>query len=122
MPRPSVPVPVSRRKTPPAGPSVTESTADHRFYLARELDHFPRPLVPLIPDIAVAGSVRLWVSIDRNGKVLDAAGVKWVRAEGLEPAHREEALPLGEEPDVLVEDAEVEVDGGEASVAKQEQP
>ena len=77
MPRLSVPVqhPVSRRKTPPAGPSVTESTADHRFYLARELDHFPRPLVPLIPDIAVAGSVRLWVSIDRNGKVLDAAVV-----------------------------------------------
>lgn len=66
--------PAAGRKAVPAEPAA-ESATDHRFYLARELDHFPAPLSPLILDSAAAGSVRLWVSIDRTGKVLDAVVV-----------------------------------------------
>lgn len=52
--------------TPSNGP-------DDRFYLARELDHFPKPLQPwnLRDQDGVAGSVRLWVSIDQAGQVID---------------------------------------------------
>lgn len=46
------------------------SGADLRFYLARELDEYPSPLSALRLD---DGSVRLWVSIDQTGRVVDAA-------------------------------------------------
>lgn len=46
-----------------------------RFFLARELDHYPVPLTPL----SVGGqghghiaAVRIWVSIDDRGRVIDA--------------------------------------------------
>jgi protein TonB len=68
---------VSRRATPapavaaaPAAASAAVAGPDLRFYLARELDQYPSPLSPLRLD---AGSVRLWVSIDQAGRVLDAA-------------------------------------------------
>ncbi len=52
--------------------------ADTRFYLARELDEYPAPLAPLhlrSDNPGAAGSVRLWVSIDRAGQVVDVAVV-----------------------------------------------
>lgn len=75
-PRPAV----SSRRTSPAGTAaaaVEQSPAgtaasgpDLRFYLARELDQYPSPLSALRLD---DGSVRLWVSIDQTGRVVDAA-------------------------------------------------
>ncbi len=48
-----------------------------RFYLARELDQYPSPLTALDPGAgthgSATGSVRLWVSIDQAGQVVDAA-------------------------------------------------
>ena len=48
-----------------------------RFYLARELDQYPSPLTALVPGAgthgSATGSVRLWVSIDQAGQVVDAA-------------------------------------------------
>lgn len=75
-PRPAV----SSRRTSPAGTAaaaVQQSPAgtaasgpDLRFYPARELDQYPSPLSALRLD---DGSVRLWVSIDQTGRVVDAA-------------------------------------------------
>lgn len=71
---------VSSRRTPPASAAVAvveqspagtaASGPDLRFYLARELDQYPSPLSALRLD---NGSVRLWVSIDQTGRVVDAA-------------------------------------------------
>ena len=71
---------VSSRRTSPASAAavvVEQSQAgtatsgpDLRFYLARELDQYPSPLSALRLD---NGSVRLWVSIDQTGRVVDAA-------------------------------------------------
>jgi len=46
---------------------------DPRYYLARELDHYPAPLLPLSLPNDVFGSIRLWVSVDHAGQVVDAA-------------------------------------------------
>lgn len=55
-------------ETAPAGP-------DPRVYLARELDRYPAPMTALSLNAAVgggpAGSLRLWVSIDQAGRVID---------------------------------------------------
>lgn len=58
---------------PPAGAAA--SGPDLRFYLARELDQYPSPLATLSPgnDRGTADGVRLWVSIDETGRVVDAA-------------------------------------------------
>lgn len=50
---------------------------DLRFYLARELDQYPSPLSALNLDDGrgTAGGVRLWVSIDQAGRVVDVAVV-----------------------------------------------
>ena len=50
--------------------------SESRFYLARELDRYPVPLMPVVPGHqrdGIAGSVRLWVSIDHVGRVFDVA-------------------------------------------------
>ena len=50
--------------------------SESRFYLARELDRYPVPLMPVVPGRqrdGIAGSVRLWVSIDHVGRVVDVA-------------------------------------------------
>lgn len=75
---PAAAQPARVRATPrPAAPQAAtdfSSGSDTRFYLARELDEYPAPLAPLqLP--GAAGSVRLWVSIDRAGQVVDVAVV-----------------------------------------------
>ena len=66
------------REAQPAIASV-QPVLDRRVYLARELDRFPAPVATLsLADVVSgvpAGSVRLWVSIDRNGQVTDIAAV-----------------------------------------------
>jgi len=75
--RPQRPViaPQPRALRSGSGPSTgadRPDSLDARYYLARELDHYPAPLVPLgLPNDAV-GSIRLWVSVDRAGQVVDA--------------------------------------------------
>ena len=79
-----VPPPVERATPPASAAAGRPSTAgagvavpDPRFYPARELDRYPVPLAPLDLAIATAGpgSVRFWLSIDLEGKVVDAAVV-----------------------------------------------
>jgi len=57
----------------PAGDGV--AVPDLRFYQARELDRYPVPLAALNLRTAAgrAGSVRLWLSIDHAGNVVDVA-------------------------------------------------
>lgn len=71
LPRRTAPVAAATVRQPPTG---VASAADSRFYLARELDRYPSPLSALGPgdDRGTAGSVRLWVSIDEAGRVVDA--------------------------------------------------
>lgn len=71
--RRTAPIVAATVKQPPAG--VATGGTDPRFYLARELDQYPSPLSTLSPgdDPGTAGSVRLWVSIDEAGRVVDAA-------------------------------------------------
>lgn len=70
---------LSRRASPASASAaaVAQSPAsgtDPRFYLARELDRYPSPLSALSLDHGRGtGSVRLWVSIDQAGRVIDAA-------------------------------------------------
>ena len=66
----SDPVAMSRERIAATGGS------EARFYLARELDRYPVPLMPIRPSRhgdGAAGSVRLWVSIDHIGRVVDVA-------------------------------------------------
>lgn len=70
----------SRATPPPVLQANTEfaNGPDTRFYLARELDHYPAPLAPLglrSHTSGAAGSVRLWISIDHAGQVVDVAVV-----------------------------------------------
>lgn len=72
------------RRVPPAtipaavGPQASAATEgfDDRFYLARELDQYPAPLSTLslneITSADTVDSVRLWVSINQTGRVVDA--------------------------------------------------
>ncbi len=86
----SPPIPHSGRTGPPrpavsgdaAATSRTQTAtrggADTRVYLARELDHYPAPLVPIRPGtrgFGQEGGVRLWISIDQHGRVVEVAGV-----------------------------------------------
>ena len=80
-PQPAI---LSRRASPAAVSAVAVveplpggaagSGPDLRFYLARELDRYPAPLSALSLDNGRGtGSIRLWVSIDQAGRVIDAA-------------------------------------------------
>lgn len=90
---------VSARRTSPANVTaavVQQSPAaaagsgpDLRFYLARELDQYPSPLSALRLD---KGSVRLWVSIDQAGRVVDAAVIDADPPDGIERWAREHVL------------------------------
>lgn len=71
----------------PAG--IAGSGPDLRFYLARELDQYPSPLSALRLD---KGSVRLWVSIDQAGRVVDAAVIDADPPDGIERWAREHVL------------------------------
>lgn len=70
-----LPVPVHLAAVEPSPAGVAASGPDLRFYLARELDRYPAPLTALSLDDGrgTAGGVRLWVSIDQTGRVLDVA-------------------------------------------------
>lgn len=76
----------------PAGAGAT--VPDLRFYQARELDRYPAPLAPLNLRAAAgrAGSVRLWLSIDRAGNVVDVAVVDADPSGELESMARESLL------------------------------
>ncbi len=60
----------------PAG--TVASGTDPRFYLAREVDRYPSPLSALGLDNGreAAGGVRLWVSIDQAGRVVDVVVIE----------------------------------------------
>lgn len=77
-------------RTPGAGAAVP----DQRFYLARDLDQYPAPLVPLnLPAVAGrSGSVRLWLNIDRDGNVVDVSVVNADPSAALETMVREYLL------------------------------
>lgn len=72
-PRLPATAPVAAVEPSPAGASA--NGPDLRFYLARELDQYPSPLSALSLDDGrgTAGGVRLWVSIDQAGRVVDVA-------------------------------------------------
>ena len=54
--------------------SESRSGADSRFYLARELDQYPVPLSVLtLAKEMISSDIRLWVSIDHSGQVVDVA-------------------------------------------------
>ncbi len=74
---------------PPAGAAA--SGPDLRFYLARELDQYPLPLSTLNLGNAVGG-VRLRVSIDETGRVVDAAVIDTDPSGELERLARERVL------------------------------
>ena len=79
----------------PARTAVAGSAPDSRFYLARELDQYPVPLSRLALGESrgnAAGSVRLWVSIDHAGKVIDAAVIDAEPPGVLEQDARERVL------------------------------
>lgn len=72
---PHVPVATIPADTGPQT-SAAEEGFDARFYLARELDHYPVPLSALSLNEAIltgaVDPVRLWVSINQAGTVVDA--------------------------------------------------
>ncbi len=73
--RPALAAPRSRTLRADSGISHGPDT---RFYLARDLDIFPVPLVPLSLRSNAqdgTGHIRLWVSIDHTGQVVDVAAV-----------------------------------------------
>ena len=96
------PAAASRRVSPAtkAAAAIEPSPADAaasgpglRFYLARELDQYPSPLSALRLDNGRgAGSVRLWVSIDQTGRVVDAAVIDADSPSEFERQARERVL------------------------------
>lgn len=94
-PVPPAPSAAPQSAVAPARTAVAGSAPDSRFYLARELDQYPAPLSGLTLDEArgnAAGSVRLWVSIDHAGKVIDAAVIDAEPPGVLEQDARERVL------------------------------
>lgn len=87
--RHAVPAVVAAVERPPAGAAA--SGPDLRFYLARELDQYPLPLSTLNLGNAVGG-VRLRVSIDETGRVVDAAVIDTDPSGELERLARERVL------------------------------
>lgn len=85
---------VSGVATAEPGPGgAAGSGADLRFYLARELDRYPSPLSALSLDHdRGTGSVRLWVSIDQAGRVIDATVIDADPPGELERLAREQVL------------------------------
>jgi len=62
------PPPLPAVRAPDPDPAGT----DARFYLARELDHFPEPLeMPALRQTTAVAHVRIWVGIDQQGRVVD---------------------------------------------------
>lgn len=100
--KPSPQLPASRPRTRPAAapatrqPGAVASGPDTRFYLARELDRYPSPLSALRLDAGeregTAGRVRLWVSIDQAGRVVDAAVIDADPSGTMEQSGRELVL------------------------------
>ena len=73
--RRTAPATVAAASVEPLPAGAAASGPDLRFYLARELDQYPSPLSALSLDngSGTVGGVRLWVSIDQAGRVVDAA-------------------------------------------------
>jgi len=90
---PAKQVPASSQTTPvpPAEPvhaaarAEAEGGADSRVYTARELDRFPQPLQPL--PRWQGDSLRLWLTIDARGHVVDLAAA--TGASPVDPQWRE---------------------------------
>ncbi|MBY0270956.1 MAG: hypothetical protein K2X06_13885 [Burkholderiales bacterium] len=90
----------SRHASPPVAPAKALSAdaagggPDLRFYPARELDRYPAPLSALSLDSGdgPAGGVRLWVSIDQTGLVVEAAVIDAELPRELERMARERVL------------------------------
>lgn len=69
----SGPTPLPAVRTPGPDPAGT----DARFYLARELDHFPEPVeMPAPRKPAAVAHVRIWVGIDQQGRVVDVVAAE----------------------------------------------
>lgn len=94
LPRRAVPAVAAAVEQPPAGAAT--GGPDLRFYLARELDRYPSPLstLSLGDDRGTAGSVRLQVSIDETGRVVDAAVMDTDPSGALERLARERVLAM----------------------------
>ncbi|MBS1216879.1 MAG: TonB domain protein [Proteobacteria bacterium] len=100
--KPSPVLPASRPRSRPAAVPATRQTGavtsgpDMRFYLARELDRYPSPLSALRLGSGEregnAGRVRLWVSIDQAGRVVDAAVIDADPSGTIEQSGRELVL------------------------------
>jgi TonB family protein len=93
--------PPAPRMTPVAPMTGTPLTAgagasvpDPRFYQARELDRYPVPLAPLnLQAVAgLSGNVRLWLSIDLTGNVVDVSVADADPTAALESMARESLL------------------------------
>jgi len=72
-----LPFPARRSPAPVSAPGTGAAGTDSPFYPARELDRYPEPLeLPWPQQVRAAAHVRVWVSIDDQGRVIDvvAAG------------------------------------------------
>lgn len=69
-----------------------DNVPDARFYSARELDRYPAPLMRFEAVGDRLGPLRLWISIDRNGRVVEVAPA--VPSTVLAPAAREHLLSV----------------------------
>jgi hypothetical protein len=86
--------PVAPMTGTPLPDDAGASGPDHRVYQARELDRYPVPLAPLNLQAAagLSGSVRLWLSIDFTGNVVDVTVVDADPSGALESMARESLL------------------------------
>lgn len=93
VPAPRV-TPVAPMTGTPLTGSAGASVPDPRFYQARELDRYPLPLAPLNLQAAagLSGSVRLWLSIDLTGNVVDVSVADADPSGALESMARESLL------------------------------
>lgn len=76
-PRVSTPTPAQSGQRDSAASDVAPTTAgisDQQIYQARELDRYPQPLAPLsLNRAAGSGPLRLWLTIDTRGHVVELA-------------------------------------------------
>jgi TonB family protein len=94
LPRRAAPPVATAVEQPPAGAAA--AGPDLRFYLAHELDRYPSPLstLSLGNDRGIAGSVRLQVSIDAAGRVVDVAVIGTDPSGALERLARDRVLAM----------------------------
>lgn len=75
-PAPSPAQPARRDSTPSTPAQTNPGISDQQIYQARDLDRYPQPLAPLLlrrpPG---SGPLRLWLTIDARGQVVELASV-----------------------------------------------